>query len=417
MRNGIIKGIVALFVAAALVVTAGIGSSWFTNPNIATWFNGWGKNKEGGDSGDTQYPNIIDNGGLSVSEITESGIAVLSAKLPVEAFAANGISARAENAYVLTAEVGDDDYAENTAVVWSSAWQNPQSAWAQGKQVSDYVTVTPSGTSYMATKVATLVGLQPFAEPIVVTVSAKEKPEVMTTCLLDYAQRVTDFSLSFGNVDCNFDDITYVVVDLLENYNIRYGGDTNLRLQKNDVYTLEAKTSVNYSLTLDDLIRDDNCVNFGEYAEASTRKVWANAFSTGYGYSVKAEFDESALARYDVENKGLLFSLESFIASVGLSITSTYGNVSRPCSTFDLLNMFKAYSVLADESFGGDYYEDYGEVFAKGLTDIFRLNVTVEIETAKETTQLYKTTTFRMSGYICDGVISSVDLNYGHIVL
>ena len=35
--------IVALFVAAALVIAVGIGSSWFKNWKVKTWFNDWGK--------------------------------------------------------------------------------------------------------------------------------------------------------------------------------------------------------------------------------------------------------------------------------------------------------------------------------------------------------------------------------------
>ena len=67
MKKQVISSIIALLVAVALVITAGIGSSWFTNPNISTWFNSWGKGEKDNE-GDTPYPNIIDNGGLSVSD-------------------------------------------------------------------------------------------------------------------------------------------------------------------------------------------------------------------------------------------------------------------------------------------------------------------------------------------------------------
>ena len=415
MKKKAISSIIALLVAVALVITVGIGSSWFTNPNISTWFNNWGKGEKDNE-GDTLYPNIIDNGGLSVSETTESGISVLSAKFPAEAFAANGISNQAEKAYVLTATVGEDNYAENTAVIWSSAWKNSQSSWAQGKNVSDYVTVTPSGTSYMESKTATLVGLRSFAEQIIITVTVKEKPELTTTCLLDYAQRVTDFSLSLGNVECNFGGTTSVLVELLKTSSALQGGSPNLRFQKNDVYTLEAKTTVSYALTLDNLIREDNCDNYSGYNEANTRKYWARTSSSGYGYSVTAQFNEGDLSFYSVAEHGIKFDLETFRRAMGLTITARYNDKDKSCTTLDLLNMFQAYDLKTDSSFSPGYFDDLGEVESRGLTDIFRLNVSVEIELAGETTTLAKSTTFRMSGYTCNGELNAVNVDKDHII-
>ncbi len=42
-HGGVIGVIFAIILAAVLVLTCCIGSSWFTNTDIATWFNGWAR--------------------------------------------------------------------------------------------------------------------------------------------------------------------------------------------------------------------------------------------------------------------------------------------------------------------------------------------------------------------------------------
>lgn len=39
----IIKVSIILLIVAAIIITCGIGTSWFTNGNMSTWFNSWGK--------------------------------------------------------------------------------------------------------------------------------------------------------------------------------------------------------------------------------------------------------------------------------------------------------------------------------------------------------------------------------------
>ena len=52
----------------------------------------------------------------------------------------------------ITATVEPDNEAENTGVDWTAAWKNAESVWASGKSVSDYVTLTPGGENYAASK-------------------------------------------------------------------------------------------------------------------------------------------------------------------------------------------------------------------------------------------------------------------------
>lgn len=68
----------------------------------------------------------------------------------------------------ITATVEPDNEAENTGVDWTATWRNAESVWASGKSVSDYVTLTPGGEDYAASKSVTLENLQPFGEQIII---------------------------------------------------------------------------------------------------------------------------------------------------------------------------------------------------------------------------------------------------------
>ena len=70
-----------------------------------------------------------------------------------------------ESAYdsvTLHATVKPDD-AEDKRITWVAIFKNPESAWATGKTVTDYVTVTPQSEG---SSVATVKCLQPFGEQI-----------------------------------------------------------------------------------------------------------------------------------------------------------------------------------------------------------------------------------------------------------
>ena len=77
---------------------------------------------------------MSDNGGAVIGTPVEHGIKLLSAKIPVAEFAANGVSAQAETAYTLTATIVPDT-ATDTSVDWEVAFVNPSSEWATDKAV------------------------------------------------------------------------------------------------------------------------------------------------------------------------------------------------------------------------------------------------------------------------------------------
>lgn len=149
----------------------------------------------------------------------------------------------------ITATVEPDNEAENTGVDWTAAWKNAESVWASGKSVSDYVTLTPGGEDYAASKSVTLENLQPFAEQIVVKATARDDPGITATCTADYAQKPVNFSLSFGEVSCNFGGDTDVTLEINANAETAPGGAADAQFTKSEVYSLSQEFTVSYELT------------------------------------------------------------------------------------------------------------------------------------------------------------------------
>ena len=169
-------------------------------------------------------------GGMVIGGSEGSGVTLMSAKIAKEDYAAYGISPMAESAQLLTATVEPVD-AMDKSVDWSIAFVNPTSAWASGKTVTDYVTVTPTEDGALT---ATVTNLQAFGEQAVVTVTSRENPEVSATCTVDYAQRLTGASLSFGDIDTVYQGETPVTWEVATNVQGN-GGKAEFEYTTNDV--------------------------------------------------------------------------------------------------------------------------------------------------------------------------------------
>ena len=76
-----------------------------------------------------------------------------ASKLSSAEYAENGVSAIAESAYTLTATVMPE-LAENKAVDWSVSFADSSAEWANGKAVTDYVTITPSADGALTASLA-----------------------------------------------------------------------------------------------------------------------------------------------------------------------------------------------------------------------------------------------------------------------
>ncbi len=208
-----------VLVAAVLVCVTGWRTKGFND-----WTFGFGNNqtemKDPADNDGENEDNEGNNGNASedftgsvIEDSNNNGIKLLSAKLPREAFKANGVSEQADSAYTLTAEVFPD-YASDKLLDWSVSWRNSESEFSRGKVVTEYVTVTPTADGAFT---AICACLKDFGESVTITVSSRSNPEVFCTVTVDYYQRVKSLNyivkLNGENTDFSADDNGVIKVD------------------------------------------------------------------------------------------------------------------------------------------------------------------------------------------------------------
>lgn len=182
----IITGIALVLILAIL---GGVIAAVLTETNPKDWFEQLAGEET--ETSDEETPANTENGGAVIGAPVENGIKLMSAKIPVAEFAANGVSAQAETAYTLTATLDPADVIDKT-VDWAVEFVNPSSSWATGKTVTDYVTVTPTADGALT---ANIECLQAFGEQIKVVVISRSNSEAKAECTVDYARRILDYRL------------------------------------------------------------------------------------------------------------------------------------------------------------------------------------------------------------------------------
>lgn len=325
--------VLAVAVVAAGVCCTGFASrgadgKWFGNGDIKTWH--W-SDKAPDDNQEEEVKAIPKfAGGMYVTSTAGDGFDLLSAQIPVAAYAENGLVGYADNAYTITATVKPDNYATNTGVEWVLAWANPESEWATGKTVTDYVTATPSGAGYMESKIVNLTCAQAFGEQVLLTAKAKEKPEVTAVATVDYVQRLEEknVGLKFGEIECNF-DLEYKKNPLLPNAQVPIPGSNATEIplqlsaygdaaggmpeaiitQPDEPYTLAGNYMYSYKLSNNDV--------FAKYSNDTFSEFYVFADDT-----VAADFPD-IIWTYNVAEKGLFFSLKYFIEEMPLYRTTS----------------------------------------------------------------------------------------------
>ena len=78
---------------------------------------------------------------------------------------------------------------------WSVAFKNPSSTWASGKNVSNYVDLSP----VVGKPQAKIKALAAFSEPVIITAALKADNSIKATCLCDYRIAIQGFDLVFAN--------------------------------------------------------------------------------------------------------------------------------------------------------------------------------------------------------------------------
>lgn len=161
------------------------------------------------------------SGLVSPEEVQMNGIKITAAALSAPMYEAYGAPRGAEAALTLTVTPTPAD-AELTGAKFTMAFKNASSAWATGKTVTTYVTLSQSNE-----RSATVSCLNAFGEPIVITYTVTgEKGESKTaTYQLDYRARIIDSDIhlpdSFGYQMYEEDQSEITADFTLSNYTIK----------------------------------------------------------------------------------------------------------------------------------------------------------------------------------------------------
>ena len=191
-QKGCLTTVIVLILVSVLVVgMLAAFTSGFTNWDASTWFGSGQTDDES--VGDEE---INDTSGAVINAPEGNGVLMSVARIAKADYAAYGVSPLAETAYTVTATVVPST-ADDKSLDWAVAWSNGASEWASGKNVTDYLTVTPVSDGAAS---AALVCMQPFGEQIIVTCTSRQNPDASAACTVDYYKRIEtlDASMSDG---------------------------------------------------------------------------------------------------------------------------------------------------------------------------------------------------------------------------
>ncbi len=180
-------------------------------------------------------------------------------------------AAASGNSYTITATVTPSD-ATNTNIDWSIAWKNAGSNWANGKNISDYITFTFDESS------ATVTLRSAFGEQAIVTAASESNPEVTATCTVDYVERL---SIPHGNA---YMDVNRIYQNMTTDKTFSFGSAMNIKadVQYSGVGTVRGDVEFGQlSIAIDDGMREYISSRVSGYNYKYTSKSLTYNFSNG----------------------------------------------------------------------------------------------------------------------------------------
>lgn len=203
---------------------------------------------------------------------------------------------------VLSATVKPESSADKT-VDWTIAFVNAESEWAAGKTVTDYVTLTPTADGATT---ATVKCIAEFGEQIVITVTSRSNEYATASCTVDYARKVTEVALSFGDVACDFETGRTAVALAFDPSESPTGGATDLSVTYNsDTYTVEDEFEVAYQ--------------FSSLPKFFCKEEKQSTGMSYFDYFVIAEEANG----YSIAENGIYFGIQYFVEHLGMKAFST----------------------------------------------------------------------------------------------
>lgn len=174
---------------------------------------------------------------------------------------------------------------ENKTIVWSAAWQDADSEWARGKEVSDYLSL--GAESSQSGESIALNCTDDFGERIVVTAKAEADEMIFASCRIDFRKKIESLQYTFKK---DVETIATPSADADGVYRLDYTGEEV-------VYTVEC-TPVYSDYTLEDTsyecaITGNFTDTFGYTSEAGFKEISLQAGLYGAG-SIEPPLTEEA---------------------------------------------------------------------------------------------------------------------------
>jgi hypothetical protein len=288
------RNVFKMFIAFALASVMVIGTSFATALATVYWYTHRNEFKAVEQTEQT-------NSNVVIGGEQGNGIEIARTMLAMKEYAAYGVMPTAETAYTLTAMVTPAG-SENKLLDWSIAWANADSAWAQGKEVTDYVTLEPVTVGGMT---ATVSCLQAFGEQVVITVKSQADASKFATCTVDYAQKVTSASLNFGNLPIQLGGSTAVQYEIGKGIQ-GMGGKVNASVETSDVYTLAEEFT--YSVKLSayaDYVGTGNHFSVNDLSVTGAGNFEIN--TEYYGEEIYFDYDHDIVHWYIMQRTGDIY--------------------------------------------------------------------------------------------------------------
>ena len=335
---------IAVFLAIVLVLAAVVGVIAY----FSDWFTDWSKFQP--EQQEEQLP-ANENGetasGAFVSEGESNGIKMMTAKIAAADYDEYGISPMAETAYQLTATITPEN-ADNKAVDWSVSFVNPSSSWANGKTVTDYVTVTPTSDGALT---ANLECKQAFGEQIKVTVTSRDNFNATATCTVDYAKRVKSASFKFWSP--NNEDKTVVFEGDSSSVMVNYAAGSMLE-------SFDAiKATVPYT-------RLEQTIEYTDYTVDDTYTLSVTAHENVALFEYLNTHNPSSEFSVDLQQYISQYSLSSSVRTVNLEQFNEYvDSVRMLCTLGTSSYQDKVYSLAGDFV---DYFRTNSDAMIRSYT-------------------------------------------------
>ncbi len=210
-------------------------------------------NKEGqgnqGDQAQLEAPvvpsydgQIVQNGGTY--GFTSKMAFLGSDVIPTRQYANQAVTYNASTV-TLTATVLPENASQ--AVSWGVEFINPNSTWATGKTVTDYVSVA---TETEGSNTCEVTCSAPFGEQIKIVCTSLDNPLVSATCTVDFMQTLVGASLQFGeDFPINIGGQTDVVWEINAD-GVGKGGAAHVTPIKSETYTLAITDEITWDIDL-----------------------------------------------------------------------------------------------------------------------------------------------------------------------